>query len=143
MAGKYGSASATISYDDAPGGSLRNITAHVLTIGGLKLEEITEENSPFGATAESNTPVGKQKIADVTIHGNFDTSATTGPHVVFGTPDTDPNGATRTLTIVPGDGKTLTYETRLASYEVALTNGKLTGYNAVVRNAQTTRAAWA
>jgi len=140
MPGKYGSASVAISYDDAPGGTLRNVSAHVLTIGGLKIEQITEENSPFGQAYESNTPVGKQKFADVTIHGNWDTTATTGPHVVFGTPDSDPNGATRTLTITPGDSKSLTVETRLVSYEVVLTDGKLTGYNAVIKQAGL--AAW-
>jgi hypothetical protein len=141
MAGKYGSASVSISYDDAPGGSLQDVSAHVLSVGGLKIEQITEENSPFGQAYESNTPVGKQKFADVTIAGNWDTSASTGPHVVFGTPDSDPNGSTRTLTIVPGDSKTLTVETRLVSYEVILTNGKLSGYSAVVRQAGS--AAWA
>ena len=140
MPGKYGSASASISYDDGPGGTLRNVTAHVLSIGGLKIEQITEENSPFGVAYETNTPVGKQKFADVTISGNWDTSATTGPHVVFGDPDDGPQDATRTLTIVPGDSKTLTVETRLVSYEVQLTDGKLTGYTAVVRQAGL--AAW-
>lgn len=135
MAGKYGSASVAISYDDAAGGSLRNVSAHVLTIGGLKIEQITEENSPFGQAYESNTPVGKQRFADVEIAGNWDTSATTGPHVVFGSPDSDPNGSTRTLTIAPGDSKSLSGETRLVSYEVVLTDGKLTGYKAVVRQA--------
>lgn len=140
MAGKYGSASATVSYDDSPGGTLRAVTAHVRSIGGLKIEQITEENSPFGQAYESNTPVGKQRFADVEISGDWDTSATTGPHVVFGTPDSDPNGSTRTLTIVPGDSKTLTVETRLVSYEVVMTDGKLTGYKAVVKQAGL--AAW-
>lgn len=140
MAGKYGSASAAISYDSTPGGSLQNVTAHVLTIGGLKIEQLTEENSPFGQAYESNVPVGKQRFADVEIAGNWDTSATSGPHVVFGAPDTDPNGATRTLTVAPGDGKSLTVETRLVSYEVVLNDGKLTGYKAVVRQAGL--AAW-
>lgn len=140
MAGKYGSASVTISYDDSAGGTLRNVSAHVLTIGGLKIEQITEENSPFGQAYESNTPVGKQRFADVEIAGNWDTTATTGPHVVFGSPDSDPNGSTRTLTVAPGDSKSFTVETRLASFEVVLTDGKLTGYKAVVRQAGL--AAW-
>lgn len=140
MPGKYGSASAAISYDSTAGGALQNITAHVLTIGGLKIEQITEENSPFGQAYESHTPVGKQKFGDVTIVGNWDTSATSGPHVVFGDPDDGPQDATRTLTIAPGDLKSLTVETRLVSYEVQLSDGKLTGYTAVVRQAGL--AAW-
>jgi len=140
MAGKYGSASVAISYDDGPGGTLRAVTAHVLSIGGIKIEQISEENSPFGQAYESNTPVGKQRFADVEIAGNWDTSATTGPHVVFGAPDSDPNGSTRTLTIVPGDSKSMTVETRLVSYEVVLTDGKLSGYKAMVKQAGL--AAW-
>jgi hypothetical protein len=140
MGGKYGSASAVISYDSTPGGSLINVTAHVLTIGGLKIEQITEENSPFGQAYESSIPVGKQRFPDVEIAGNWDTTASTGSHAVFGTPDTDMNGATRTLTVAPGDSKSLTVETRLVSYELVLTDGKLTGYKAVVRQAGL--AAW-
>jgi len=142
MAGKYGSASSTtmIQYDDGPGGTLRNVTAHVLTIGGLKIEQINEENSPFGQAYESNTPVGKQKFGPVVIEGNWDTTATTGPHAVFGTPDSDPNGTLRTLTITPGDSKTLTCETRLQDYELILTDGKLTRYRATV--VQAGLAAW-
>lgn len=140
MAGKYGSTSVSVTYDDAPGGTGRDVTAHVLTIGGLKIEQITVENSPFGTAYEKHTPVGKQRFPDVEIAGNWDTSATTGPHVVFGDPDDGPNDATRTLVVVPGDSKTLTVETRLVSYEVVLTNGQLTGYKAVVRQAGL--AAW-
>jgi len=140
MAGKYGSASVAISYDDGPGGSLRVVTSHVLSIGGIKIEQINEENSPFGQAYESNTPVGKQRFADIEIAGNWDTSATTGPHVVFGAPDSDPNGSTRTLTIVPGDSKSMSVETRLVSYEVVMTDGRLTGYKAMVKQAGL--AAW-
>jgi hypothetical protein len=127
MAGKYGSASATISIDDH-GGSLRNITAHVLTIDGLKIEQITEENSPFGVAYETNTPVGKQKFGPVKIAGNYDTTATTGPHVVFSTLETTPQDSTRTLTIAPGDSKSLSGEGYVIDYELVLTDGKLTGY---------------
>ncbi len=142
MAGKYGSAVSTtmVQYDDGPGGTLRNITAHVLTIGAIEIEQITEENSPFGQAYESHTPVGKQRFPDVEITGNFDTTATTGPHVVFGAPDSDPNGTTRTLTITPGDSKSMTVETRLVKYSLILTDGKLTGYKALVRQAGL--AAW-
>jgi hypothetical protein len=129
MAGKYGSASATISIDDH-GGTLRDITAHVLTIGGLKITQITEENSPFGMANERNMPVGKQKFGPVTIAGNYDTTATTGPHVVFSTLETTPQDATRTLTIAPGDGKSLSGEGYVTEYEVVMNNGKLTGYTA-------------
>lgn len=142
MAGKYGSAAnaTMVSYDSTPGGSLIDVTAHVRTIGGLKIEQITEENSPFGSAFEKYTPVGKQKFGPVAITGDWDTTAASGSHAVFGTPDTDPNGATRTLTIAPGDSKSLTCETRLQDYELVMTDGKLTGYKATV--VQAGLAAW-
>lgn len=139
MAGKYGSASASITIDDH-GGTPRDITAHVTAISGLKISQITEENSPFGMANERNTPVGKQKFGPVTIEGNFDTSATTGPHVVFGTLETTPQDSSRTLVIVPGDSKTLTVEVIATDYELVLTDGKLTGYRATVQ--QVGAAAW-
>lgn len=138
-AGKFGSASATVTLDDH-GGTPRIITGHILTIGGLKISQITEENSPFGTAYEQNTPVGKQKFGPVTFHGNYDTSATTGPHVVFSTLETTPQDSTRTLVVVPGDSKTLTVEGFVTDYEVILTNGKLTGYNATFMQAGL--AAW-
>lgn len=139
MAGKYGSASASITIDDH-GGTPRDITAHVLTIGGLKITEITEENSPFGMANERYTPTGKQKFGPVTVTGNFDTTATTGPHAVFSTLETTPQDSTRTLVIVPGDSKTLTVEVYATEYEPILSNGKLTGYSATL--VQAGLAAW-
>ena len=139
MSGKYGSASVTVTIDDH-GGTPRIITPHVLTIGGLKITQITEENSPFGMANEQYTPVGKQKFGPVTIHGNWDTSATTGPHVVFSTMETTPQDSTRTLLINPGDSKALTVEVYVTDYEIVLTDGKLSGYNATV--SQAGAAAW-
>ena len=140
MPGKYGSASVAVSYDDSPGGTLRDVSAHVLTIGGIKIEQINEQTNPFGTAFESHTPVGVQRFPDVTIEGLFDTTATTGPHVVFGTPDSNPQGSTRTLTFTPGDAKTCTVETRLVDYEVIAAPGSLQRFRATVRQAGL--AAW-
>lgn len=130
--GKQGSAQITISYDDGPGGTLRAITPYVREIGGIKAEQINQESHPFGVANMANTPVGVQQVPDIAIHGFFDTTATVGPHVVFLTPDSDPNGATRTFTFVAGDSKTFNMETRLKSYEVLGKNGNLTEYEAVI-----------
>ena len=126
---KYGSADASITIDDH-GGTPRDITGHVLSIGGLKITEITEENSPFGVAYEKNTPVGKQRFGPVTIEGNYDDSATTGPHVVFGTLETSPGDATRTLDVSPDGTKHLSGEGYVTEYELKMNNGKLTGYAA-------------
>lgn len=139
MAGKYGSASVTVTIDDH-GGTPRVITSHVRTIGGLKITHISQENSPFGVAYETHTPTGKQQFGPVEIAGDWDTSATTGPHVVFGTLETTPQDSTRTLLINPGDSKALTVEGYIVEYEIILTDGQLSGYRA--QFVQAGLAAW-
>lgn len=133
MAGKYGSGSITLSYDDGPGGTLRAVTNHILTLGGVKVTSAMQLSHAFGDSAEESTPSGMTKVEPLTLGGFWDTTPTTGPHAVFGTPDTDPNGSTRTLVIVFGDGKTFTVETRLVSYAVIGKNGALTEFEAVIQ----------
>jgi hypothetical protein len=140
-AGKFGSSSVEIHLDDGPGGTLRDITAYVTSIGGVKVSQITEKTNPFGTSHEENTPVGMQHVDDITIEGYYDTTATTGPHVVMGTPDDDPQDATRTFTFTPGDSKTFTMECRLVDYSVIATNGNLTKYQSTIRQAGA--ASWA
>lgn len=135
MAGKYGSASIVITYDDSPGGTARTITPYVTSIGGIKKEAITEQTAPFGQAYEAHTPTGMTRTPDIEIMGWYDTTATSGPHVVFIAPDDGPQDSTRTFTFAPGDSKTFTMETRLVSYEVIGRNGLLSQYKAVIRQA--------
>lgn len=135
MAGKYGSSSIAITIDDAPGGSPQTITPYVREIGGIKIEAINQQSNPFGVSFEEHTPVGVKKVGPIPIHGFFNTTATSGPHVVFNpaSGDSDPQGATRTFTFTPGDSKTFTAEVRLLSYEILGKNGALTEYEAVIQ----------
>lgn len=141
MAGKYGSASIAITFDDAPGGTARTITPYVREIGGIKVEAITEQSNPFGTSWEEHTPTGVSKIAPISLKGFFDTTATVGPHVVFKDVDDGPQDATRTFTFAPGDSKVFTVEARLVSYEVLGQNGNLTQYEAMIQ--PTGSGAWA
>ncbi len=132
-AGKHGSAEWTISYDDAPGGTLRVITPYVLTIGGIKITAATQVTTAFGDTWTKNSPTGVKKVEPIQIGGFFDDTASVGPHVVFLTPDVtiyDGTTATsRTFTIVVANTpKGFTVETLLVSYEVLGKNGNLTEY---------------
>lgn len=133
---KFGSSTIVVTYDDAPGGTPRTVTPYVTSIGGIKLEQITEMTMPFGQGHEENTPVGVQRMPDVVVEGFFDTTATVGPHVVFGTPDDSPSDATRSLTFSPNSGTNLfSVETRLVDYEVIPNNGLLTKWRATIRQA--------
>ena len=133
MAGKYGSQSITVTYDDAPGGTGQAVTNHILTMSGVKITSAMQLSHAFGDSAEESTPSGMTKVEPITLTGFWDTTATSGPHVVFQTPDDGPQDATRTLVIVFGDSKTFTVETRLVSYEVLGKNGALTEFSAVIQ----------
>ena len=133
MAGKYGSQSVTITYDDGPGGTGRIVTGYMQTMSGVKISSALQASHAFGDSWEEHTPTGMMKMEPVTMHGQWDTTATTGPHVVFIAPDDGPQDSTRTLVIVFGDSKTMTVETRLVSYEVLGINGNLTEFDAVIQ----------
>lgn len=140
MAGKYGSQSATVSYDDGPGGSLRAITNHILTMSGVKLTSAMQPTHAMGDSWEEHTPTGLMKMEDLELGGIWDTTATDGPHAVLQAPDDGPQDSTRSLVVVFGDGKTMTVETRLVSYEVLAKNGNLHEFKAVIR--PTGQATW-
>ena len=133
MPGKYGSPSVTITYDDAAGGTGRAVTNFILTMGGVKITANTQPSHAFGDSWEEHTPTGMRKVDPISLTGFWDTTATTGPHVVFVDPDDGPQDDTRTLVIVFGDSKTFTVETRLISYSVMGKNSQLTEFEAVIQ----------
>ncbi len=135
---KYGSSVVTVTIDDAPGGTARIITPYVSTIGGIKVESITQQTNPFGTSSEAHTPVGVTKTPDIAISGFFDDTADVGPHVVFGAAaswalDIAPASVGRELVILAATGATFTIQVHLVSYEVLPKNGALTEYVALVR----------
>jgi len=134
MPGKYGSVDVLVKYDGTPGGTLVDVTQHVRELGGLKIENLTQETHSFGDAWIENTPTGIRRVPVIAIKGLFDTTVADGPHTVFTvtTADVQPSALTRTLEVTVGDGKKFTVETRLQNYEVAPKNAALTEYTATV-----------
>jgi hypothetical protein len=130
VAGKWGSNSVSFTLDDAPGGTGRDITAHITSFGGVKNSALTSKVNGFGTSAESSLPTGMKAYAPIPFEGFYDTTSTTGPHAVLSAPDDSPQDATRSLVIVFGDGKTASMEGYLTDYEVLADNGQLTKYRA-------------
>lgn len=131
---KYGSTSVTITYDDGPGGTGRDVTQHVTEIGGIKVKAIQADTAAFSDIWGESTPTGFKEVDDVVIKGFYDDAATTGPHVVFRDVDDSPTDATRTLVVaLGGTNGTFTIETRLTDYQVAPKNKGLTEFEATVR----------
>jgi len=133
MAGKYGSSSVTITLEDGPGGTARIITSFVMEMSGIKITANTEPSTVFGATWETHVPTGVMKGDPITLSGLWDTTTTTGPHVVFIAVDDGPQDDGRELIVVFGDSKTMTLDVRLISYEVVGAAGSLTRFNAVLQ----------
>lgn len=125
MAGMYGSNSVTIAYDDGPGGTARTITAKITAIGGVKVAAIHDDVTAYGDTITKMLPTGMKELPDIDIDYVWDTT-TNSTHDVFDTPDTDPNGGTRTLTVVFGDSKTWQTEGYLKDSSVIAQTKKVT-----------------
>lgn len=132
MAGKYGSASFSVAVDDAPGGAPQTITGHILNAGSQKLTSIMEIATAFGVDFEASLPVGVKKVDPLVLEGFWDTTPTSGPHVVLGDPDDSPQDATRTVTFGYGDSKTFSGEAYLQDYEVIPNVGALTRFRATL-----------
>jgi hypothetical protein len=125
MAGKYGPASVTVTYDDSPGGTGRAITNFILE--GISVKPVAQlmDTTALGDSATEQTPTGLTTIDNITLTTIWDTTGTTGTHAVLGTVDDGPQDATRTLVVVFGDSKTFTVETRLMSSEVRAQMGSI------------------
>jgi hypothetical protein len=130
---KHGSSEVTVTLDDAPGGTPRDITEYVNTIGGLAIELLTQQTNPFGSSSESHTPTGVERTPDIPLSGFHDDVAN-GPHAVLkpGAADKAPSSVGRVLVVVTGGG-TFTITVHLVRYEAIAKSGSLTEYAAIVR----------
>ena len=112
----YGPADIAVNYDNA-GGTPVDISAHVLTINDVDVENITEEVRPFGAAWDTHKAIGVGRMPVIELGGVFDDTAATGPDALFGgrVPETAAT-ATRTLAITWGSTKITSVETLLLTY---------------------------
>ena len=112
----YGPADLTIEYDNS-GGTPVDITAHVLTINDVDVENITEEVRPFGAAWDVHLTIGVGRVPIIELGGVYDDIAATGPDALFaGRVPEGPGAASRTLILTWGSTKTTTVETILVAY---------------------------
>tara|TARA_R110000824_G_scaffold167181_1_gene343944 strand:- start:4489 stop:4914 length:426 start_codon:yes stop_codon:yes gene_type:complete len=125
MAGKYGPSSVTVTLEDAPGGTARNLQNFTLEGISVKTSSLTTETTALGDSFEEHTPVGVRRVEPITLTLIWDTTGTTGTHVVLNAVDDGPQDDTRELVVVFGDSKTFTVGTRLTSYEVIAQNGNI------------------
>ena len=122
MAGKYGPADVSVTLEDAPGGTPRDI--HNFIINGLVAKDIARlmQSDALGDAWEEHIPTGKKAAEPITLVMLWDTTATTGTHAVFLALDDGPNDDGRELVVTFGDSKTWTVDVRLTEKEVKAVN---------------------
>jgi hypothetical protein len=130
-AGKHSSSEVTVTIADS-GGVNRVITSGVLTIGGMKITSPLELATALGDSWDKNLPSGVQKVDPAKLTGFFDDTATTGTHVVLGTPDPTPQTAPRAFIMVFGNSKTFTGTVFVQDYAVLAVAGKITKFEATL-----------
>lgn len=108
---KYGSDDITIELDNS-GGTLTDITAYVTSIGGVEIEALTEETTPFGVTNPTHAGVGMSEMAELDIEGFYDDAASPAPDALIG----GGLGATRTLKVTWGGSKSTSVEVIIKKY---------------------------
>jgi hypothetical protein len=127
-AGKHGSSEITVSYDDALGTPVV-LTCFLLTMGPVKISSNMQAGTTFCDIIEKQLPTGMSKIEPIKLTGFFDDSVG-GPHPTFKKIDTNPQGATRTLTINFGNSNQWQSEGYCQAYSVIANQGNLTGFEA-------------
>lgn len=126
---KYGSDVIVVEFDNA-GGTLVNMSQHVLEINGIDVEAVTEESHSFGDAWLEELATGLKKVAPLTLKGIYDDTATTGPDAMF---NAIGNTTTRTIKITLGGTKTVSVETIIKNYRRVPSRGELTKYEVVLR----------
>ena len=125
---KYGSSTVSIYIEGAPGGTSYNVSQYIDELGGQKITSITEPTHSFGDSWEEHTPVGMSRGEPFEMGGWFDDTATSGPHAIFKDVDDGTTDDTRAVVIGFGNVRYWHCDTRLTSYEVIASNGKLTKF---------------
>ena len=127
---KYGSDEVYVSISDgtiAVPGTHRDISADVLEISPLDKEAIAEEGHGFGEAWVRNVATGLKKIADITLKGFYDDTASTGTHALL-----NREGTTTEVYIGFGGAKSLTIPVLIKNYRRGPSRGELTKFEATL-----------
>jgi hypothetical protein len=132
--GIQGSTSVSVSLTDS-GATPRTISNFIMELGGAEIEVELQSSEAFGDLWREFLPTGMRKVPPIAVKGFFDTTATTGPHVVMRPGDADalPTSTARVLVIVFGDSKTFTVSCWLNKYKAQANNGKLSGFESTLQ----------
>ena len=127
---QYSSANVVVDVDDN-GGSPQTFTAFVRAIGNISIEGIIQESTTFGVSWASYVSTAIKKMAPLTLGGFYDTTATSGPDVLFA--GYAGSTTTRTVKITYGGGKYTSFEALIQKYERMPKLGAMTEYQVTLQ----------
>jgi len=133
-AGRHGIADVTVTLEDTPGGTPRNIENYIEN--GISAADMVEmvENTSLGDSWKSRIPTGVRDSDQLTIEGDWDTTPTTGSHVVLRqvAADVSPQSVGRELVVTFGDSKVWTRKVHLEKSTVKAQKGNIHKIEAVL-----------
>ena len=134
MPGKYGIADVTVTLEDSPGGTARSIKEYIEN--GISASDMAEmvENTSLGKSWKTRIPTGVRDSDQITIAGDWDTTATTGSHVVLRqvAADVSPQSVGRELVITFGGSKVWTRTVHLEKSTIKAVKGNVHKIEAVL-----------
>lgn len=116
----YGYDDLSVVFDNSAGTTV-NISQSVLSISGIDVEAILEETHAAGDSWVEQTPVGLNRVGDITLQCLYDDDSDTGSNFMF-----QRIGETRTLQVVFGAAKSMTVEAVIKNYRRMPSRGALT-----------------
>ena len=121
---KYGSNSVLISFDGD------DISAHILSINGVKIMSMFESDSHgFNKSWAETLATGLKRVEPIEVEGFYDDAAN-APHAQFKDTTAGPATGTKPLLFTWGGGKTTSIPVFIESYERLPSRGQLTRYKA-------------
>jgi hypothetical protein len=126
---KYGSDQVKIEIKDGVdgAGSYQDVSVDVLDLPAVDIEALVEEGHGFSEAWVRNLATGLKKVADITIKGFYDDTASTGTHALF-----NRAGVITDLKVTWSTGVTTEIPVLIKNYRRIATRGELTKFEAAL-----------
>jgi len=120
---KYGPSSVAITLDDS-GGTARNLSQYITSIGGIKINAGMVDSTGFGDSWKESLSTGVRSMDDISIEAWYDDTSNT-TDAVLGDVANGPADQQKTLVVTYGGSKTTTVEGWIVDYERVLDRDSL------------------
>jgi len=126
---KYGSDDVKVEIKDGVdgAGSYQAVSTDTLDLPGVDIQAETEESHGFGDSWVEHLATGLKRVADITLKGFYDDTASTGTHALF-----NRVGSIATFKVTWGNSKTTEFNVLIKSYKRLPVRGELTKFEAVL-----------